>query len=164
MSRMTTGTTMSATTIDRTIISLRGREGEPAVAELLALAQIHREAGDAVVRGPTIAREYAALEELRLYGCAEQERIAGLIGIEPTSQQGAIIRDLAVLPETRRRGVGSSLIDHLRNDLGFASLEGDTLESAIAFYKRSGFVVREDGAMPDGQTRYRFRWTCETNP
>jgi hypothetical protein len=56
------------------------------------------------------------------------------------------------------RGIGRALIDHV-HDLGFASLEGDTLTPAVAFYERCGFTVQEDGTMPDGQTRYRFRWT-----
>jgi GNAT superfamily N-acetyltransferase len=123
------------------------------------LAQIHRESEDAAARGPLIAREYAGFDQLRLYGYQEDGRVVGLIGIEPSSEGQAIIRDLAVTPGARMRGIGRALIDHVR-DLGFASLEGDTLAPAVLFYGRCGFTVRKDGKMPDGRTRYRFSWSA----
>jgi ribosomal protein S18 acetylase RimI-like enzyme len=146
------------------VVQLRGREDQPAVAELFALAQIHRDPVDADERGPLIAREYAASKELRLYGYDVDGSVMGLIGIERTGEQRATIRDLAVAPDGRLRGIGRALIDHLRHRLGFTELDGETLEPAIAFYERCGFSVGEDGSMPDGRTRYRFSWNADRRP
>jgi len=142
----------------REIGALRGRETDPAVAELLALAQIHRDAAEAAVRGPHIAAEYASASDLVLYGYELDDRIVGVVGIERHDGNAAIIRDLAVAPDVRLGGIGRALIDHLRNELRFDALEGDTLQPAVDFYRRCDFDVAESGAMPDGRTRYRFAW------
>lgn len=140
------------------IVSLRGREHDPAVAELLALAQIHRAAADAATRGPRIAAEYASPDALHLYGYELDGKIVGLIGIQQADNNSAIVRDLAVAPDVRRRGIGRALIDHLRDDLRLDVLEGDTLQLAVAFSQRCGFTVSANGSMPNGATRYRFTW------
>lgn len=139
------------------VVPLHGREREAVVAKLLGIAQIHREPADAVLRAPHIAAEYAESASLRLYGFDLDHRIVGIVGVEPHGD-GAIIRDLAVAPDIRRGGIGRALIDYLRGDQRFVSLEGETLAAAIDFYRACGFGVSVDGAMPDGQTRYRFTW------
>jgi GNAT superfamily N-acetyltransferase len=138
------------------IVSLRGREREPDVARLLGLAQVHRAPEDAAERGPAIAAEYAASANLHLSGYEVADKVVGLAGIEIIDTTRAVIRDLAVLPEARRGGVGRALIDDLRHK--FDALEGDTLEPALAFYRACGFSLRADGFMPNGATRYRFEW------
>jgi GNAT superfamily N-acetyltransferase len=140
------------------ILSLRDCEHDPAVAELLALAQIHRAAADAATRGPHIAAEYADAADLHLYGYELNDRIIGVIGIQPQDGNSAIIRDLAVAPNARRLGIGRALIDHLRNELALDALEGDTLQPAVDFYRRCGFAVSANGTMSTGATRYRFVW------
>ncbi len=93
-----------------------------------------------------------------MYGYELDNRIVGVIGIQPQASNSAIIRDLAVAPDVRRRGIGRALIDHLCKGLAFDALEGDTLQPAIGFYERCGFTVSENGTMPDGATRFRFAW------
>ncbi len=140
------------------VLPLRGRERDPAIAELLALAQIHRDANDAVMRGPHIAAEYASANDLQLYGYEVSGRTVGVIGIQPQDDNSAIIRDLAVARDVRRCGSGRALIDHLRNELALDALEGDTLQPAVDFYQRCAFAVSADDAMPSGATRYQFAW------
>lgn len=140
------------------IVDLREREHEAAVVRLLAASQIHREPRDALTRAPSIADEYAQSAALRLWGYALQDAVVGVVGVELVGTGVAVIRDLAVAPEERRRGIGRLLIEFLRSECGFAALEGDTLAVALPFYERCGFRVGEDGLMPDGSTRYRFAW------
>lgn len=140
------------------IVDLVGREREDAVVMLLAMAQIHRQAEDALLRAPSIADEYAGSENFKLWAYQRQGTVVGLIGIEQAGPGAAIIRDLAVAPEARRRGVGRMLVDYLRSTAGFTSLRGDTLASAVVFYERCGFVAVDHGTMSDGVMRYRFSW------
>jgi ribosomal protein S18 acetylase RimI-like enzyme len=108
-----------------------------------------------------IAREYADSSRLQLYGYKEDLEIVAVVGLEQIDEHAAVIRDLAVAPTHRLRGIGRALVDYLRRELGFASLEGATLKPAVSFYRRCGFMVREDGRVPDGETRYRFTWARE---
>ena len=140
------------------IVDLDGREHEAAVIWLLAAAQIHRQREDALTRAPSIADEYANSHSLRLWGCQFNDAVVGVVGVETVGADIAVVRDLAVTPEERRRGVGRALIDFLRSEGGMAALEGDTLAAALPFYESCGFRVSEDGQMPDGATRYRFVW------
>lgn len=140
------------------VVELHGRGDDRDVASLLAVAQIHHGAEEARQRGPAIAREYATSDHLRLWGCESRGVVVAVIGVEPTGADTAIIRDLAVAEADRRKGIGRMLLDFLRRDAGFASLEGDTLVGSAPFYERCGFAIAEDGAMPNGETRFRFSW------
>jgi len=140
------------------VIDLRGREHEPAVVEPLAAAQIHRAPEDALSRAPSIATKYARSNRLRLYGCASEQAFVGLAGTELGTAGAAFLRDLAVAPGQRRRGVGRALVDFLRGEAGFSAIEGHTLAAAAYFYERCGFQITADGLMPNGATRYRFAW------
>jgi GNAT superfamily N-acetyltransferase len=130
---------------------------------LLAAAQIHRDPVDALDRAPDIAREYGARTDLRLFGYELGAEVAGVAGVEPGLAGAAIVRDLAVSEAHRRAGIGRALLDFLRGPGGFVAFEGDTLASSVGFYERCGFSVRADGAMPNGETRYRFSWPPESS-
>jgi ribosomal protein S18 acetylase RimI-like enzyme len=140
------------------IVDLRGRAHEAAVVELLAMAQIHRQPKDALALAPSIASEYAASLTLRQWGYELDGAIAGIVGAEPVPPSSAFIRDLAVAPQARRRGIGRALIEFLRSEQGYTSLEGDTLEAVLPFYEACGFRVVADGLMADGVMRYHFVW------
>jgi GNAT superfamily N-acetyltransferase len=82
----------------------------------------------------------------------------GIIGVEARGPTSAFIRDLAVAPAARRRGFGRSLLEFLRSEQGYTSLEGDTLEAVLPFYGACGFRVAADGLMADGVMAYHFVW------
>lgn len=74
----------------------------------------------------------------------EPERLLGFVGTHNVA--GEInITNVAVLPEARRRGIGSALIGRLTEHFGEADIIGITLEvragnaPAIALYEKHGF-------------------------
>jgi GNAT superfamily N-acetyltransferase len=95
------------------IISLRGRELEPGVAQLLAIAQIHRPPDERDARGPIIAAAYASSKTNELWG---YERAGALVALAGVDVRGAVLwlSDLAVAPEVQRAGIGQRLVEFLR--------------------------------------------------
>ena len=137
------------------VVPLRGREKEPQVVALLALSQGHLTPDEAEARAPFIAEEYAAEPSLRLWGYEDAGVVLGLIGVQ-AYLQSLRIRDLAVLPQLRRRGIGRALVQHVCREHAFGPIWGETLAAAVDFYRSCGFQVYEDGTMPHGRPRYRF--------
>jgi GNAT superfamily N-acetyltransferase len=140
------------------IVRLVRPDGDSDIVRLLALAQIHQPPEETARRSPYIAKEYIDSPALSLYGGMVDGPCVGIVGIEPSGAGSATIRDLAGDPSMRRSGIGRALTEYVRNELGYASLEGDTLSPVVEFYRRCGFLVSENGTMPDGQVRYRFAW------
>lgn len=140
------------------VIELRGREHEATVEALLAAAQIHRAPEEAMELAPGIAREYTEPGALRLFGIVRNGHVLAVVGAEELGDGAVVVRDLAVIPAERRHGFGRALLDFLRSGAGYRSLEGHTLAGVTDFYARCGFAISEDGALPDGRTRYRFSW------
>jgi N-acetylglutamate synthase-like GNAT family acetyltransferase len=138
------------------IVSLRGQKPTERIIELLALAQIHRPPEQRIERGTTLAAEYERSPELELWGFEDGGALLGVAGVERLSPREVVLRDLAVHPTARRRGVGRALLASLRKNYPNAKISGFTLSSSAGFYQRCGFEVREDGALPSGDVRYAF--------
>ncbi len=138
------------------IVSLFGRENEPAVLSLLEQSLTARY----VEATPTdAAAQYATNELYGLWGHEQDGEIIGLAGIE-WSEEGRIrLIDLAVNPEHRRQGVGRELIRHLQDTLDPRAIAGVTLAPTLPFFDATGFRTEAFGELPSGETRYRFLWT-----
>ncbi len=67
-----------------------------------------------------------------------------------------MLHDLAVMGQTRRSGVGRQLIEFVAARYPDRLLFGDTVESALGFYRALGFEIREQGVLPSGEVMYRF--------
>lgn len=68
-----------------------------------------------------------------------------------------MLHDLAVLPGIQRSGIGSFLISFLRQHYPARALFGNTMDSALGFYRGLGFETHEESTMPSGAPVYRFR-------
>jgi GNAT superfamily N-acetyltransferase len=101
---------------------------------------------------------YMPMEELEseiaagvtFWGCDIDGTLAGVMGIQPVRDVD-LIRHAYVLPAYQGRGVGGSLIEHLRSLNTRPMLVGTwaAAESAIRFYQRHGFEL----VSPDTKTR-----------
>jgi N-acetylglutamate synthase-like GNAT family acetyltransferase len=138
------------------IVSLRGREHEPRVAKLLAMAQVHRPLEERAARGLLIAAAYASSKVAELWGYQRDGALVGLAGVEV---RGAVLwlSDLAVTPEARSTGVGRRLVAFLREEYPGLPIEGDTVAESAGFYLACGFEVREAGLLSSGERVLRFR-------
>jgi GNAT superfamily N-acetyltransferase len=76
------------------------------------------------------------------WGCEENGKLAGVMGIQPV-QDVDLIRHAYVWPGSQRRGIGSALLEHLRQLSPRQVLVGtwEAAHWAIRFYQRHGFEL-----------------------
>jgi len=94
----------------------------------------------------------------RLYICCCDEKVCGSIALRKINDTDCELKRLYVKPEFRKNGIGSMLIDRIIDDaksIGYKAIFLDTLpflETAIAMYKKKGFVEIEsyNGSPMDG--------------
>ena len=84
---------------------------------------------------------------LRLFGCYDDEKLTGVIGIQQRTSHDFEIERLAVLPEYRHRGVGAKLMIFAREQIvregGEKACIGVIDENTVLkqWYEQQGFVV-----------------------
>lgn len=138
------------------IVSLFGRENEPAVLSLLAASMSARRVESPV---EDVVVQYATNELYGLWGHEEDGEITGLAGIE-WSEEGRIrLIDLAVGDTQRRQGIGRGLVRHLQETLDPRAIAGVALSPSLPFFEATGFRTEAFGELPSGETRFRFLWT-----
>lgn len=77
-------------------------------------------------------------------------RLVGIIRVVGDGASIVFVQDLLVLPEYRRRGIGSRLLDQVirhYNDVYQMELLTDDTPETKAFYQSHGFVKVEDAGM-----------------
>ena len=105
------------------------------------------------------AARLEALADARFYGCLENGRLLGIIGVSLRGGGEAEIAALSVAPERRRQGVGRWLIAEAARAEDLTRLPAETDADAVGFYRRCGFRTTEIQRVYDGQPV--ARWTCE---
>jgi len=98
-------------------------------------------------------RPYMSMEELRqemktitFYGYWKNYELVGVMGIQ-TFTDVALIRHSYVLPEHQRKGIGSTLLNHLLRIASTARVLVGTWRDAawaIRFYRKHGFKLLSD--------------------
>jgi GNAT superfamily N-acetyltransferase len=75
-------------------------------------------------------------------GYEEGGRLGGVMGLQPVRDVD-LIRHAYVLPSSQRRGIGSALLEHLRQVSTRPMLVGtwEAADWAIRFYRRHGFEL-----------------------
>lgn len=96
---------------------------------------------------------YMPLSELRkemgdmtIFGYEEAGKLLGVGGYQPI-RDVSLVRHLYVLPEHQKKGIGATLLNHIRNiATGQRLLVGtwETATWAIAFYEKHGFRLQEN--------------------
>lgn len=99
---------------------------------------------------------------VEFWGCEDDGRLLGVMGIQPVREVN-LIRHAYVVPEAQGRGVGGALLRHLLERATRPMLVGTwaAAEWAIRFYERHGFeyvgrertaeLLREYWDIPDRQ-------------
>lgn len=103
---------------------------------------------DAVLRIPlglTFTPEQIAAEQNQLhFGVLDSNQLIGCVVGVPLSTTLIKIRQMAVLPERQRSGIGSFLIKNVEQALsgkGFHQIEMNARKVALGFYERLGYQI-----------------------
>jgi GNAT superfamily N-acetyltransferase len=115
------------------LIDLRGREDEPEVRDLLALARVPG--------------------EWLLVGWEENGRLVACAGLQ-RDDTDIVVRSIVVAASGRGRGVGRSLLDAVAGVATARRLVAESDDDAVGFFERCGFTAEE--VEPEGGRR-RFR-------
>ncbi len=103
---------------------------------------------DGVIPSDCYHQPYMTMQELdremqriSFLGWEEENRLVGVIGLEPVADV-TLIRHAYVLPEWQRRGIGARLLERLKTDTRSRRLLVGTWRDAVwavDFYRKHGF-------------------------
>jgi amino-acid N-acetyltransferase len=99
---------------------------------------------------------------LHLWVLAIEESLVGVIGLERFGA-GALLRSLAIAPDSQRRGLGQLLVAQIENDARADGVEQLVLltESAQGFFEGLGYEVVDRGYVSeDLKQSAEFRSLC----
>jgi GNAT superfamily N-acetyltransferase len=88
----------------------------------------------------------AEMTRMEFVGWEEDSGLVGVMGLEPVKDT-TLIRHAYVLPEYQGKGIGSKLLEYLKNTVRTPELlVGTWADSswAIGFYEKHGFLLRDD--------------------
>ena len=86
------------------------------------------------------------MKRVAFYGWEESNGLVAVMGIEPV-QDTTLIRHAYVLPQRQRQGIGSNLLNYLKEKVTTSRLLVGTWADAswaIDFYQKHGFVLLPD--------------------
>ena len=86
------------------------------------------------------------MANMNFFGWEEGKRLVGVMGFQPVGDV-TLIRHAYVLPEYQQKGIGTKLLNHLRQMTKTRQLLVGTWADAVwavAFYQRQGFKLRLD--------------------
>ena len=80
----------------------------------------------------------------------EDDRLVGMIRVVGDGASIVFVQDLLVMPEYRRRGIGTKLLDYVirrYNDVYRMELFADDKPKSVEFYESRGFMKAEEAGM-----------------
>ena len=83
------------------------------------------------------AAEFRRRDDWHLYGWIENDEILAVCGVEVHSDW-VVILNIAVDPNSRKRGIGNAMITALRQKYQMA-VQAETDDGAVDFYRKCGF-------------------------
>ena len=121
------------------------------VKELLSVA----------IGSPTPEKMAQLLDEFYMSGGhtvfvgVEGGEVVGVIGIDCSNSRSGLINHIAVIPDMRKRGIGSQLINYVSANLKLKYIEAETDQDAVGFYQACGFRTGEIKSRYPGVRRFR---------
>jgi glutamate-5-semialdehyde dehydrogenase len=95
------------------------------------------------------------IKEHPIFVSIDNNNISGMIGIDCTRSPHGWITHIAVQPDSRKKGIGRSLINYVFKAFSLKSLALETDQDAVDFYRACGFTAIEIPSKWSGI--YRFR-------
>ncbi|NWL86490.1 N-acetyltransferase [Paenibacillus sp. 79R4] len=90
-----------------------------------------------------------------LYGAVIHQRLVGLIGIVPCSEEVVELKHIAINPQYRRHGLGTKLIYEYRQSYHPVKIIAETDRDAVGFYSKVGFEIHSLGEKYPGVERFQ---------
>lgn len=97
---------------------------------------------------------YQEKENRKLYSYKQAEQFVGCIGVEWIADNICIIKQIAVSPDMRSRGIGERMIDFIMEKHSLSIISAETDQEAVNFYKRIGFTITSLGEKYPGVERF----------
>jgi GNAT superfamily N-acetyltransferase len=136
--------------------------GEKDFEQIYQIINEAARAYDGVIPTDCYHQPYMSVDELKgemkrmtFFGWEENGKLVGVTGLEPVKDV-SLIRHAYVLSQWQKQGIGSKLIQHLKNQSGGSRLLVGTWADAywaIDFYKKHGF-----GMLPDKDKLLSTYW------
>ncbi|PZD97268.1 N-acetyltransferase [Paenibacillus sambharensis] len=90
-----------------------------------------------------------------LSGCLIDNDLVGLIGIEMMSESAARLTHISVSLSQQKQGMGRAMIAETLSHFDLQSLEAETDQEAVGFYRSLGFAEHSLGEKYPGVERFR---------
>lgn len=98
--------------------------------------------------------QYRTSGEMRMMGYESEGQLVGIVGYRIEESDRMILRHIAVLPEVRGAGFGRGMIMELLHQFNPVSIEAETDEEAVEFYRSIGFRIESIGEKTPGTERF----------
>jgi len=98
--------------------------------------------------------QYRTLDEMRIMGYESEGQLVGIVGYRIDEGARMSLRHIAVLPEVRGAGFGRGMILELLHQFNPVSIEAETDEEAVDFYRSIGFRIESIGEKTPGTERF----------
>jgi len=99
-------------------------------------------------------KKYNCLPNRKLFIAEVYGKIVSCIGVEFHNFKKGVIKHIAVLPEERGSGIGSSMIRFICSEYKLKSLLAETDKDAVLFYSNLGFQITSLGEKYPGVERF----------
>lgn len=96
----------------------------------------------------------------KLYGYYLEDKVIGCIGLEFLEQSRCEIKHIAVSPNHRGKGIGSIMIDFVKDKHFLSFISAETNKDAVNFYKNLGFKIVSLGEKYPGVERFKCILEC----
>lgn len=104
-----------------------------------------------------LADSYLNNKDIKVFGYKIDDNIAGIIVIN--NHDNNIIESISVAMRYRKIGIGKKLINYVVDTLDINTIEAETDDDAVDFYRNCGFYIENLGFKYENVRRYRSRLT-----
>lgn len=101
---------------------------------------------------------YLSDDCIKIYGCLDKEIIVGVIVVK-FHEYSAEILGIAVDVSVRNQGIGSYMVNTVKNIYVLNFIIAETDSEAVGFYRKLGFTISEFIEVKDNTSILRYR--CE---
>lgn len=105
-----------------------------------------------------LADSYLKNKDIKVFGYKIDANITGVIVIN-NHDNNTIIESISVAKPYRKMGIGKKLIHYVVDTLDIKTIEAETDDDAVGFYRNCGFCIEDLGFKYKNVRRYRCRLT-----